>query len=88
MASVRFKVIDGYVVIDRIVVEPEHQNQGIGTALLKEIESRVPNAVTFQLFTGNKSDRNIHLYENLGYKVIKKQTTDQGIELLHMEKRP
>ncbi len=88
IASVRFKVSDSYVTVDRIVVEPEYQNQGIGTTLLKEIESRVPNAVAFQLFTGNKSDRNIHLYEKMGYKVIKNQRTDQGIELLYMEKRP
>jgi GNAT superfamily N-acetyltransferase len=88
IASVRYKVIDGYVTIDRMVVEPEYQNQGIGTRLLKEVESRVPNATAFQLFTGNKSDRNIYLYEKIGYKIIKNQITDQGIKLLYMEKRP
>lgn len=88
IASVRFKVNSSYVTVDRIVVEPVHQNQGIGTTLLKEIELRVPKAVAFQLFTGNKSDRNIYLYEKMGYKVIKNQMTDQGIELLYMEKRP
>lgn len=88
IASVRFKAIDGYVTIDRIVVEPEYQNQGIGTTLLKEIESRVPNAIAFKLFTGKKSVRNIYLYKKLGYKIIKNQITDQGIELLYMEKRP
>jgi len=88
IASVRFEEIDNFVTVDRIVVKPEYQNQGIGTSLLKEIESRVPDAVAFQLFTGNKSDRNIHLYKKMGYKVVKKQTTEQGIELLYMEKRP
>jgi ribosomal protein S18 acetylase RimI-like enzyme len=88
IASVRYEVVNGYVSIDRIVVEPEYQNRGIGTRLLREIESRVPNAIAFQLFTGNKSDRNIYLYEKIGYKVIKNQTTDQGIKLLYMEKRP
>jgi len=87
IGSVRFNDIDGYVTVDRIVVMPEHQNQGIGTMLLKEIESRVPNAVAFQLFTGNKSKRNIHLYKKMGYKIVKEETTDQGIGLLHMEKR-
>lgn len=88
VAAVRFSVRDNYVTIDRIVVKPEHQNQGIGTTLLKEIVSKVPNAVAFQLFTGKKSERNIHLYEKMGYHVINKETTDQGIELLHMEMRP
>lgn len=88
IASVRFKVRDDNVTIDRIVVEPEYQNQGIGRLLLEEIESRVPDAAAFHLFTGNKSERNIYLYEKMGYKVIKSQLTDQGIKLLYMEKRP
>ena len=88
IGTVRFKVREGYVTIDRIVVKPEHQNKGIGTALLKKIESMVPDAIAFQLFTGNKSARNIHLYEKTGYNIIGRQITGQGIELLHMEKRP
>jgi GNAT superfamily N-acetyltransferase len=74
--------------IDRMVVEPKHQNQGIGKALLKEIESRVPNAIAYQLFTGNKSVRNINLYNKMGYQIIRNETTNQGIKLLHMAKRP
>jgi GNAT superfamily N-acetyltransferase len=88
IASVRFDVNDGYVNIDRMVVEPKHQNQGIGKALLKEIESRVPNAIAYQLFTGNKSVRNINLYNKMGYQIIRNETTNQGIKLLHMAKRP
>jgi len=88
IGSVRFEMNGDYVTIDRVVVIPKFQNQGIGTTLLKEIEFRFPNAIAFQLFTGNKSIRNIHLYEKLGYKEIRRETTDQGIELLHMEKRP
>ena len=88
IASVRFKDADGYVTIDRLVVKPEYQNQGFGTTMLREIEARVPDAITFQLFTGNKSTRNIQLYEKNGFKVIESQTADQAIELLYMEKRP
>jgi ribosomal protein S18 acetylase RimI-like enzyme len=88
IASVRFEEKDNFVTIDRIVVSPVHQNKGIGTALLQAIETMSPSAIAFQLFTGNKSARNIHLYEKLGYEIINRKTTDQGIELLHMEKRP
>lgn len=89
IGAARYTVSDyNHVTIEKIVIKPEYQNQGFGTALLKEIESRVPRAIAFQLFTGNKSVRNIHLYEKLGYKIIKRQTTDKGIELLQMEKRP
>lgn len=88
IGAVRFKVCEGLVTIERMVVKPEHQNKGVGSALLKKIESLVPNATAFQLFTGNKSARNIHLYQKIGYQEISRETTEQGIELLHMEKRP
>jgi len=88
IASVRFDEKDNFVTIDRVVVIPEYQNKGIGTALLHKIETMSPNAIVFQLFTGNKSARNIHLYEKLGYRIINRKTTDQCIELLHMVKRP
>lgn len=61
VAAVRFILCNDIVTIDRLVVKPEYQNQGIGSALLKAIESRNPNVVAFQLFTGSKSERNIHL---------------------------
>ena len=88
IGAVRFILTKGCVIIDRIVVKPEYQNKGIGTALLKKIEAIIPNAIAFQLFTGNKSVRNIHLYEKIGYKVIGQDISDQGIELLHLEKKP
>lgn len=86
IASVRYQTTDKNVTIDRIVVIPECQNQGVGSILLREIEKRNSNAISFQLFTGSKSKRNIYLYKKLGYKIIATQVTNQGIELLHMEK--
>jgi ribosomal protein S18 acetylase RimI-like enzyme len=87
VASVRFDINDGYVNIDRIVVEPEYQGRGIGKAMLEAVESRVPDAVAYQLFTGSKSKRNINLYKRVGYEIVRSEVTDQGIELLYMEKR-
>lgn len=84
---VRYAVNNGHVAIDRMAVKPEFQNQGVGTALLKEVESRVLNALSFQLFTGSKSARNIYFYKKMGYRIIGNTITDQGIELLHLEKR-
>ena len=86
IASVRYQEKNKQVNIDRIVVIPEYQNQGIGSILLREIEKRNPNAISFQLFTGSKSKRNIHLYKKVGYETIGTQVTNQGIELLHMKK--
>ncbi len=88
IASVRFQEVDGHVTIERLVVKPEYQNNGIGTILMKEVESKVLDAVSFNLSTGNKSIRNIHVYEQIGYKIVNTETTDQGIELLYMLKKP
>jgi len=76
------------VTIERIAVKQNYQNKGVGTALLIKVEAMVPNAIAFHLFTGNISARNIHLYEKTGYRVTGKKTSEQGIELLYMEKRP
>jgi ribosomal protein S18 acetylase RimI-like enzyme len=57
--------------IERLIVHPNHQGQGIGTALMESFESCFGQVQRFELFTGKKSDRNIHLYERLGYKIVR-----------------
>lgn len=86
IASVKFMQSGNTVHVERLVVHPMFQNQGIGTYLMKTLEDKFPNGLTFRLFTGEKSSRNVHLYTKLGYQLVRKETTDQGIELVHMEK--
>lgn len=86
IASVKFQQNGNSVHIDRLIVHPTFQNQGVGTYLMEMLENRFPDGAIFHLFTGEKSNRNIHLYTNLGYQVVKKETTNQGIVLVHMEK--
>lgn len=70
IGSVRAFEKDGSVHIGRLIVHPDFQNQGLGTRLMREIENRFPRARRFELFTGIKDEKNIHLYEKLGYKKI------------------
>lgn len=72
--------------IERLIVHPNHQGQGIGKALMESVESRFGQAERFELFTGNKSDRNIHLYERLGYKIFKNAEINKNLSLVFMEK--
>jgi len=72
--------------IERLVVHPNHQGQGIGTALMESFESRFGQVQRFELFTGNKSDRNIHLYERLGYKMFKSAEINKNLSFVFMEK--
>ena len=47
--------------IERLVVLPEYQNQGIGKALMHEIETRHTNiGRRYELFTGSRDSRNLH----------------------------
>lgn len=72
--------------IERLAVLPDMQNHGIGSALLKEIESRF-NPKRYELFTGSKSDKNIYFYKKSGYSVFEKTKSGCGnIEMLYLEK--
>ncbi len=53
---------------------------------MKGIESHFGQAQRFELFTGHKSDRNIHLYERLGYKIFKREEINQNLSFVFMQK--
>lgn len=71
--------------IERLIAHPDYQRQGIGTALMEQIESCF-EAQRFELFTGHKSDRNIHFYERLGYKLFKSEKINKTLSFVFMEK--
>jgi ribosomal protein S18 acetylase RimI-like enzyme len=87
IGSVRAKARGRSVYIGRLIVHPDFQNQGLGTRLMNEIESRFPKARRFWLMTGHKSQRNIHLYQKLGYKIFKKKQVAKPIAFVYLEKR-
>ena len=73
--------------VGRLAVHPEFQNHGIGTRLMTEIERHFPEAEDFELFTGHKSSRNIHVYEKLGYREVRRNQVAPDIFLLYMVKK-
>ena len=72
IGTVRAYEENGTCHIGRLAVNPGHQNRGVGTALMKVIEGCF-NPQRFELFTGSKSVKNLHLYEKLGYTLYKKE---------------
>jgi len=72
--------------INKLIVRPDKQGQGIGTKLLLAIESECPST-RYELFTGHKSARNIKLYERLGYARFKEEKVSDERTLVYMEKR-
>jgi ribosomal protein S18 acetylase RimI-like enzyme len=72
--------------VARLIVDPAIQNQGLGTRLLLEVEARFPGARRFELFTGHKSDRNLYLYQKLGYRVWKTEFVHERLDLVYLAK--
>lgn len=86
VGSVRANINNGSCHIGRLIVDPQYQNQGIGTQLLAEIERKYPACRRFELFTGIKSQRNIRLYEKAGYRAFKTQSASNKLSLICFEK--
>jgi GNAT superfamily N-acetyltransferase len=72
--------------IGRLIVHPDFQNRGIGTRLLNEIEQTFSQAKRFELFTGDKSERNLYLYQKQGYRPFKTEMISDDLRLVFLEK--
>lgn len=86
VGSVRAKIEKGTACIGRLMVAPEQQGRGIGTALLSAIEKNCAQD-RYELFTSAKSKRNVALYEKAGYRSFKEKEFMPGVRLVWLEKR-
>ncbi|MCP3660168.1 MAG: GNAT family N-acetyltransferase [Bacteroidetes bacterium] len=71
--------------IERLIVHPDYKNQGIGTKLMQEIENIFNKATKYELFTGARSLKNIHLYEKIDYRIFKTELIN-NIKMVYLEK--
>jgi len=87
IGSVRTRLFENTVYIGRLIVTPLRQNQGIGTALLSAAEKLYPNA-RFELFTSDKSAKNLSLYIKNGYKEFKREPLNENknVNIVFLEK--
>ena len=86
VGSVRGFQVDETVFIKRLIVNPHYQNQGIGTKLMKSIEDSFKDNKRYELFTGDKSNRNLHLYQKIGYKEFKQIPIHENLTMIYLEK--
>ena len=87
VGSVRAYCKDGTCYIHRLVVLPQYQNNGIGKALMSEVEKMFKDKVTrYELFTGSQDHRNLYLYKRLGYKTFKTEKHNKEISFVYMRK--
>jgi len=86
VASVRCHLQERTLLIERLIVTPERQGQGLGTALLSYVEGCFPEAGRAELFTGHRSERNLRLYHRLGYREVRRQAVAPHLTLVFLQK--
>jgi ribosomal protein S18 acetylase RimI-like enzyme len=87
IGSVRAYSRESTCYIGRLVVHPDFQNRGIGTRLMSEIERIFNRYKRFELFTGDKSERNLHLYQKGGYRIFKTAKMTDRTTIVFLEKK-
>lgn len=87
VGSVRAYKEEGTVYINKLIVHPKKQRQGIGTRLLQEIEHRSPQD-RYELFTSDRSKKNIAFYERSGYRIFEKRQITDVLIFVYLEKYP
>jgi ribosomal protein S18 acetylase RimI-like enzyme len=87
IGSVRGSLVSATCLIGRLIVHPNCQRRGVGTALMKSIEKAFGTAERFELFTGTRSSSNIRLYRKLGYEECREDDLSREVRLVFMEKR-
>ena len=85
VASVRAYSDATTLFIGKLIVRLDLQGQGIGTKLLTEIERVCPHE-RYELFTSSRSERNIKLYERLGYMKFKEQDIGDELRFVYLQK--
>jgi ribosomal protein S18 acetylase RimI-like enzyme len=87
VASIRVRLADPVTAeIGRLVVAPDRQGNGLGTALLLATEALLQDDVTvIRLFTGEHSHANLRLYQRLGYRETGR-TPAGSYHLVHLAK--
>jgi len=86
IGSVRGEIIDGVGHINRLMVDPQNQKQGLGTRLLLAMEKELGTVGTYQLGTGHLSAGNLRLYQALGYREIRREPLTVKVTFIIMQK--
>ncbi|MBN1429934.1 MAG: GNAT family N-acetyltransferase [Anaerolineae bacterium] len=86
VGSVRGYAKGGTCYIGRVIVHPDCQNQGLGKQLMKAIEDHFDQVDRYELFTGEKSERNLYFYQKLGYRIFRSEQFTEHVTLVYLEK--
>ncbi len=86
VGAVRGRLAGNTCRVGRLIVHPEAQGRGLGTQLMLALEAALPAVRRFELFTGERSARNLHLYAKLGYRAFRTSLMSPQVTLVFLEK--
>jgi ribosomal protein S18 acetylase RimI-like enzyme len=86
VGSVRAYLQQETCCIGRLIVHPAQQNRGLGKELMGKIEGCFPQAQRYALFTGHRSERNLYLYQKLGYRRVRSEKISEKLTMVFLEK--
>ncbi len=87
VGAVRGRIEGETCQVGRLIVHPDWQGRGLGTRLMRQLETALPGARRFELFTGERSARNLRLYVRCGYRELRRATLSERVTLVFLEKR-
>ncbi|MEV0619891.1 GNAT family N-acetyltransferase [Nonomuraea sp. NPDC050404] len=86
IGAVRAQLSGTTCLVGRLVVAPDRQGQGVGSALLRTLHEQVPEATAFDLFTGHLSEANLRLYRRLGYRETSRERMDEHLTVVYLRR--
>lgn len=73
--------------LNRFFLSCEYQNKGLGSKIMKLIESEFPTAIEWSLDTPHLNTRNHHFYEKLGFKKVRQHQITSKLFLIDYVKK-
>jgi predicted N-acetyltransferase YhbS len=86
IGSVRASFKGNTCYIGKLIVSPEWQNKGISRQLMKAIEEKYGDADLYELFTDDKSIKNMALYAGLGYEIFDMKAINDNLTMVFLQK--
>ncbi|SDU84825.1 tRNA (Guanine37-N(1)-) methyltransferase [Microlunatus sagamiharensis] len=79
---------DGTWWVSRLMVAPDQQGRGLGSALLRRLLEAVPPGAAAELLTGAASRRNLALYRRFGFRVVSEGVDEAGVPVVTLRREP
>jgi tRNA (guanine37-N1)-methyltransferase len=79
---------DGTWWVSRLMVAPDQQRRGLGSALLRQILAAAPPGAPAGLLTGAASRRNLDLYRRFGFRVVEQGVDEVGVPVVTLRREP